>query len=92
MRACRNALQLASESEGNGTFHEATLHPIEQYRHAGRSLARRAVRSTLLLNGLEADVAIVLNPETMDAKPLYIALTRGARQLFVCSQRPVLTP
>jgi DNA helicase-2/ATP-dependent DNA helicase PcrA len=90
LRACVSALRLADL--GACSFEEATVRAREQYRHNGRPLSRRAVGSTLLLKGLEADVAVILNPDPMDAKHLYVALTRGARQLVVCSQDPVLAP
>ncbi len=57
----------------------------EDVRVGRRRVARRAVGSTLLLKGLEADIAIVLNAATMDAKNLYVAMTRGAKRLVVCS-------
>jgi DNA helicase-2/ATP-dependent DNA helicase PcrA len=64
----------------------------EKYRHVGRTPSARSVGSTLLLKGLEADVAVVLHPERMNARHLYVALSRGARQLVVCSDGPILTP
>jgi len=62
----------------------------EQSRVLGRSVPRRAVGSTLLLKGLEADVSIVLDTDVLDARNLYVALTRGSRRLVVCSTSPVL--
>ncbi|WP_197706421.1 hypothetical protein [Magnetospirillum sp. 15-1] len=53
---------------------------------------KRAVGSTLLLKGLEADVVVVLNAHTLNAKNLYVAMTRGSRLLTVCSPRPELKP
>lgn len=41
------------------------------------------VGSTLLLKGLEADVAMILNPEVMDHNHLYVAMTRGSRTLVI---------
>lgn len=90
LRACLDAMHLASD--GSCTLHAATVRARERYRHTGRPMSRRAVGSTLLLKGLEADVVVILNPEVMDAKHLYVALTRGARRLIVCSQNPILTP
>lgn len=84
------AMQAASG--GQITFHLAALREREKYRHLGRSLPRRAVGSTLLLKGLEADVSVLLHPEVMDARHLYVALTRGARQVVVCSETPILVP
>lgn len=90
LRSCLGALQAASD--GNGTFWEAAVREREKNRYTGRPLSRRAVGSTLLLKGLEADVAVVLHPESMDARHLYVALTRGAHRIVVCSDTPVLTP
>jgi hypothetical protein len=89
-RSCLTALQVACD--GACSFHEAAIREREKNRYLGRPLSRRAVGSTLLLKGLEADVAIVLHPETMDARHLYVALTRGATRVVVCSDTPVLTP
>jgi hypothetical protein len=89
LHACLRAMHQAAE--GRIGFHEATLQAREQYRHMGRTLPKRAVGSTLLLKGLEADVVVLLNPEKMDARHLYVALTRGARKVVICSTEPLLT-
>jgi hypothetical protein len=77
---------------GGKTFHEVALQIREQNRFLGRPLPRRAVGSTLLLKGLEAEVAIVLNADDLNAHNLYVALTRGSKQIVVCSRSPVLNP
>lgn len=64
---------------------DAAVKVREQSRLIGRPLSKRTVGSTLLLKGLEADVAVVLDPSTMDRKHLYVAITRGAKQLIICS-------
>ena len=46
--------------------------------------------STLLLKGLEAEVAVVLDAGNLDARNLYVAITRGSKKLIVCSESPVL--
>lgn len=89
-RMCVTAL-LAAE-RGETSFADAVVRERERNRHMSRGVARRAVGSTLLLKGLEADVSVVLYPEEMDGRNLYVALSRGARQLIVCSPTPVLTP
>lgn len=87
-RACMQALQ---RCERDGTaFVETVIAMREEYRLVGRSLPRRAVGSTLLLKGLEADVAVVLGGDELDARHLYVAMTRGSRQLVICSQSPIL--
>jgi hypothetical protein len=89
LHCCISALRAA---EGEGGFIGAVMLARERNRHLGRPLGRRAVGSTLLLKGLEADVAVILEPERMTAQHLYVALTRGARQIVVCSPTPLLTP
>jgi len=89
LRACLRALQSCDGTEGN-TFYDAVIRTREQYRILGRPLPKRAVGSTLLLKGLEADVSVILDADDLDAKNLYVAMTRGSRRLVVCSKRPVL--
>ncbi len=68
----------------------------EQHRHAGRTVTGRAIGSTLLLKGLEADHTIILDADNpghqrrMNAKHLYVALTRGAKSVKVFSRSPIL--
>lgn len=90
LRCCLNAMN--SALSGKVTFYEAAVQARERNRHFGRALSRRAVGSTLLLKGLEADVAVILNPELMTAQNLYVALTRGAKKIVVCSEHSKLQP
>ncbi len=89
LHCCRAAMRAVTEG---GTVLEAVLKARERNRHHGRPVSRRAVGSTLLLKGLEADVVVILQPEQMDACNLYVALTRGAKRVLVCSERSVLRP
>lgn len=86
---CISALRSAGGEDG---FIGAAIQARERNRHMGRPLGRRAVGSTLLLKGLEADVVVILEPERMTAQHLYVALTRGASQVVICSSTPLLTP
>ncbi|MRD49645.1 UvrD-helicase domain-containing protein [Caenimonas koreensis] len=79
-------------SERKCSVAEAIQQVRDGYRHAGRKVSGRVVGSTLLLKGLEADTAVVLYPEEMDAKNLYVAMTRGARRLVICSGASILIP
>lgn len=88
LERCLRALEHASD--GRGSFHEATIRERERFRQRGRPLARKNVGSTLLLKGLEAEVAVILHPEAMDARHLYVALTRASHQIIVCSPTPIL--
>jgi UvrD/REP helicase N-terminal domain len=91
LRGCYKMLQLCA-LEGGPTPYEAAVQVREQARMVGRPLAKRTVGSTLLLKGLEADVAVILNPELMNRQHLYVAITRGARELVICSDSAVLHP
>lgn len=88
LRACMQALQRCHQNDV--TFAEATVSMREEYRVLGRAVPRRAVGSTLLLKGLEADVAVILHAGGLDARNLYVAMTRGSRQLVICSSSPLL--
>lgn len=86
----RSAMQ--SVINGEQELLGAALQARERNRHISRPIARRAVGSTLLLKGLEADIAVILHPERMSAQNLYVALTRGAKGLVICSRTSTLTP
>lgn len=91
LRACIKALQLCDGTDGL-SFHDAAIRMREQNRLVGRPLPKRAVGSTLLLKGLEAEVAVILNAGTLDARNLYVAMTRGSKALTVCAPSPILNP
>jgi hypothetical protein len=88
LRACIRSLDLAV-AEGLD-LHEAGMRIREQFRLSGRPLPRRAVGSTLLLKGLEAEVVVILNAQELDRANLYVALTRGSKAVVVCSTTPLL--
>jgi DNA helicase-2/ATP-dependent DNA helicase PcrA len=90
LRGCHKMLQLCGVPDGP-TPYEAAVQVREQARLIGRPLAKRTVGSTLLLKGLEADVSVILNPELMDAQHLYVAMTRGARRLVICSDTATIS-
>lgn len=91
LRAALRALSQCDGSLGN-SFAEAAIRVREQNRLVGRPLAKRSVGSTLLLKGLEAEVAVILYADEMDARNLYVAMTRGSNKLVVCSNSKTLTP
>ena len=88
-RACLRALHTCA-SDNSVTFSNAAIQMREANRLVGRPLPDVAVGSTLLLKGLEADGAIILETDKMDTNNLYVALTRGARNLAVCSSSPII--
>lgn len=89
LSACLRALNLC---ENAADFHELAVSVREQQRIMGREIRGRAVGSTLLLKGLEADVAVLLDTSSFSAADLYVALTRGARKVVVCSESSVIKP
>ncbi|MBB4373550.1 DNA helicase-2/ATP-dependent DNA helicase PcrA [Bradyrhizobium sp. cir1] len=91
LRGCHKMFQLCESSAAPSIF-DAAVQVREESRLIGRPLAKRTVGSTLLLKGLEADVAVILNPEIMNRNHLYVAMTRGSRTLVVCSDTDVLDP
>jgi DNA helicase-2/ATP-dependent DNA helicase PcrA len=91
LRACYLALRRCAENTALA-FGEAARRVREEHRAGSRAIAARAVGSTLLLKGLEADMAIVLDASSMDAHHLYVAITRGARRLVVCAHCAQLSP
>jgi DNA helicase-2/ATP-dependent DNA helicase PcrA len=90
-RACINALKMCS-APGGPSFFEAAQRVREQNRILGRPLPKRAIGSTLLLKGLEADVSVILNAEEHNPNNLYVAMTRGSRVLVICSASSILSP
>lgn len=89
LRSCHRAIQL-SASNANLTFAEAAIVVREENRAVGRQLSKNAIGSTLLLKGLEADHVVVLNAGELDAKNLYVAMTRGAKSVTLCSREQLL--
>lgn len=59
---------------------------IERRRHQGRPVTNRAIGSTLLLKGLEADYTVLLDLERLSPPHVYVALTRGTRGMLVLSR------
>lgn len=91
VRACMKALQLCTTNDAT-SFADAAVRIREQNRLLGRPLPRRAVGSTLLLKGLEADVAVILNAHRLSSRNLYVAMTRGSRMITVCAPTSTLRP
>jgi len=91
LACCIKALNACTD-DAPGAFAEAAIRAREENRLLGRPLPKRAVGSTLLLKGIEAEAAVVLETEGMDAAHLYVAITRGSRRLVVCSASPFLAP
>lgn len=85
------SLKRAAARPGLG-LSEAAAAVREQYRALGRALPTRAVGSTLLLKGLEAEHAVILDADAMNPRHLYVALSRASRSVTVISSAQVLKP
>lgn len=88
----RTAIKALNSADGDNenALLELAISIRDQTRFTGRFIPKKAVGSTLLFKGLEADVSIILEAETMDHRDLYVALTRGAKKIVVCSKSPLL--
>jgi hypothetical protein len=91
VRACIRGLRICDETPGI-SFLDAVIRVREQNRLQGRALPKRAVGSTLLLKGLEAEIAIILNAGDLDRRNLYVAMTRGSKMLCLCAPSVILKP
>lgn len=91
LRACIRALRNCDGSAAN-TFKDAALRERETNRTLVRPIRGRSVGSTLLLKGLEADAVVVLYADELDAKNLYVAMTRGSRSIVMCARTSLLRP
>jgi hypothetical protein len=90
LHACHKTLQACGDD--GAALYDAAVRVREQNRLLGRALPKRAVGSTLLLKGLEAEVAVILNAADLNAKNLYVAMTRGSHALVICSPTALLKP
>lgn len=91
LRAALRALAIC-ESDSGVSLEEAAVCVREENRAIGRQLPKSAIGSTLLLKGLEADHVVVLNAGELNARNLYVAMTRGAKSVTLCSESNVLRP
>ncbi|MGI8792654.1 MAG: UvrD-helicase domain-containing protein [Acidimicrobiales bacterium] len=58
----------------------------DRARHTLRTLDAKLISRTLLVKGLEFDRCIVLDASELDARNLYVALTRGSTSLTVLTK------
>jgi DNA helicase-2/ATP-dependent DNA helicase PcrA len=91
LRACLQALDQC-QAPSDLSFAEAAVLAREQYRLVGRQLPVAAIGSTLLLKGLETDHVVVVNAGELDARNLYVAITRGSKSSTLCAREPMLRP
>jgi DNA helicase-2/ATP-dependent DNA helicase PcrA len=80
------------QNGGQPTVEEAAIAVRERLRYLGRRPSRFTVSRTLLMKGQQFDHVIVLDADALDARNLYVALTRGSRTLHVLAASPILSP
>lgn len=76
----------------SGGFSDAAELVQNRARRKGRRIARLSLSRTLLVKGLEFDHGIVFRADTLDAKQLYVALSRASKSLLILSSEPALSP
>lgn len=83
-----NVLKIHINGDGATLLEAASLYQREM-RHMGRPLShRKLIGTTLLVKGLEYDHAVILEADALNAKDLYVAMTRGAKSLtFIGTNR-----
>lgn len=72
------------------SFLDAAKFEQDKLRRYGRSVPQHGIGSTLLLKGLEADHVVILNADKLDSNNLYVAMTRGAKSVTICSKSDTL--
>ena len=78
-----NVLKIHINGTGETLTEAANLYQRDM-RHTGRPIShRKLIGTTLLVKGLEYDHAVILDADAMDAKDLYVAMTRGSKSLTI---------
>ncbi|MDP2820069.1 MAG: AAA family ATPase [Polaromonas sp.] len=78
-----NVLKLHIDGEGATLVQSAHLYQREM-RHTGGPIShRKLIGTTLLVKGLEYDHAVILDADSLGAKDLYVAMTRGSKSLTI---------
>lgn len=82
-----NVLKIHIDGGGPTLTEAANLYQRDM-RHTGRPIShRKLISTTLLIKGLEYDHAVILDADTLDAKDLYVAMTRGFKSLTIISSK-----
>lgn len=88
--ALKAAITISIENPNITIYNAAKIVREKRRQYGDRRIPHRAIGSTLLLKGLEADHTIILNADNMNNKNLYVALSRGAKSIAVFSTSPIL--
>ena len=78
-----NVLKMHVDGVGE-TLAEAANTYQREMRHTGRPIShKKLIGTTLLVKGLEYDHAVILDADALNAKDLYVAMTRGSKSLTI---------
>ena len=76
-------LKIHIDGAGENLTEAANLYQRDM-RHTGRPIShRKLIGTTLLVKGLEYEHAVILDADALDAKDLYVAMTRGSKSLTI---------
>lgn len=84
------AIEEYISTDNNISLQKSAWKMRDRGRSYGRAVEKRTVSRTLLIKGLEFDHCIVVNADELNAKELYVALTRGCKTLTVFSSVPII--
>lgn len=78
-----SVLKMHIDDEGVTIAEAASMYQREM-RHTGRPIShQKLIGTTLLVKGLEYDHAVILDADALNAKDLYVAMTRGSKSLTI---------
>jgi DNA helicase-2/ATP-dependent DNA helicase PcrA len=85
--ALKDAITLSISSPEKTIFESASIVRERVRQNGDRRVPNRAIGSTLLLKGLEADHCLILDAQGrgMNSRHLYVALSRGAKTVTIFS-------
>jgi hypothetical protein len=89
--AMRSALQIKAARQ-NISLADAVWEAQNRIRHAGRTVGKRSVGSTLLLKGLEFEHSVIVHADNMTRKDWYVALTRATTSMMIFSPSECYSP
>lgn len=85
------ALRIKSARQQNALM-DVIWEVQNRIRHAGRSIGKRCIGSTLLVKGLEFDHAVIIHADNMSRKDWYVALTRATTSVTILSPSESISP
>ncbi len=72
------------------TLSKAFIRVRENTRRLGRKRTQRIIGSTLLIKGLEFEHSLIMDADALDARNLYVALTRASKTVTIISKSKTL--